>query len=60
MHSYSMHLTRCVYLFPLLFFKFLVFEAAMYSNKDVYIERTPNCPKTVSLAAMLCSSTPKD
>ena len=30
--------TRCVSLFPLFFFKFLVFEAAFYANKDVYIE----------------------
>ena len=27
----------CVSLFPLFFFKFLVFEAAIYANKDVYI-----------------------
>jgi len=26
-----------VSLFPLFFFKFLVFEAAIYANKDVYI-----------------------
>ena len=30
-------LTRCVYLFLLFFFKFLVFEGAIYANKDVYI-----------------------
>ena len=29
-------LTRCVYLFLLFFFKFLVFGAAIYANKDVY------------------------
>ena len=28
-------LTRCVYLYPLFFFKFLVFEATLYANKDV-------------------------
>jgi len=28
-----------VSLFPLFFFKFLVFEVAIYANKDVYIRR---------------------
>jgi len=27
----------CVILFPLFFFKFLVFETAIYANKDAYI-----------------------
>ena len=39
----SMHLTRCMSLFPLFFlFKFLVFEAALYANKDAYIKHHRN------------------
>ena len=33
-------LTRCVSFFFFVFFKFLVFEAAMYANRDVYINRS--------------------
>ena len=51
----SMHLTRCALwhvlcLFPL-FFKFLVFEAAIYANKDAY-RPICNCPQFIRVVIL--------
>ena len=57
----SMHLTRCVYLFPL-FLKKIVFEAAIYANKDVYKfvsvscasgSASPSAERTIKLTALI-------